>query len=212
MERLYAWTFALVGWFAVIGQYVVSDDHTLAGTVNYLSYFTILSNILVALTFTYASVAPDSRTGRFLLRPTTTLATVVYITVTGLTYYSLLSSLYNLEGWTKHFDHLLHYIMPPGFVLFWLLFMPKGALHLRTVLWMMVPPLVYGAWTLLHGAFSGFYPYPFVDVTKFGYPRVFLHIIEFVFIFSFTGVAYVFVDRVIAYLDLQTAPAVAPAE
>ena len=71
--------------------------------------------------------------------------------------------------------------MPPAFVLFWLLFIPKGSLHLRTVPWMMLPPLLYGAWALFHGAVTGWYPYPFIDVGKLGYPLVFLHIIEFVF-------------------------------
>ncbi|HET7714101.1 MAG TPA: Pr6Pr family membrane protein [Bauldia sp.] len=204
MERLYALIFMLLGWFTVIGQYVVGHAHTVAGTIDYFSYFTILSNILVAATFTAAAVAPDARAGRLLLRPTVAMATAVYITVTGLTFYFLLSSLYALEGWTKHFDHLLHYVMPPAFVLFWLLFVPKGTLHLRNVPWMMVPPLLYGAWTLVHGAIADWYPYPFVDVSKLGYPRVLLHIVEFVFIFAFAGVIYVFLDRVIHHLGIQS--------
>ena len=146
MERLYALIFTLVGWFTIIGQYVVSSEHTLAGTIDYFSYFTILSNVLVTASFTVAALAPESRLGRFLLRPTTAMATAVYISVTGIAFYLLLSSLYDLHGWTKHFNHLLHYVMPPAFVLFWLLFIPKGTLHLRTVPWMMLPPLLYGAW------------------------------------------------------------------
>ena len=207
MERVYALIFTLVGWFSVIGQYVVSSQHTLAGTIDFLSYFTILSNGLVAATFTVAAVAPTSGAGRFLLRPTTAMATAVYISVTGITFYLLLSSLYHLQGWTEQFDHLLHYVMPPAFVLFWLLFIPKGALHLRTVPWMMLPPLLYGAWTLVHGAITGWYPYPFIDVGKLGYPLVFLHIVEFVFGFGFAGVVYVFLDRLIHHLGIQSAPA-----
>jgi hypothetical protein len=207
MERLYALIFMLVGWFTVVGQYIVSKAHSLPGTIDYLSYFTILSNILVAATFTVAVLFPASRAGRFLLRPSVAMATAVYITVTGLVFYFLLSSLYVLDGWTKHFDHLLHYIMPPAFVLFWLLFVPKGTLHLRTVPWMMLPPLAYGAWTLFHGALSGFYPYPFIDVSALGYPRVMLHIVEFVFVFAFVGVVYVFIDRIIHHIGIQSEPA-----
>ena len=59
MERLYALIFTLVGWFTIVGQYIVGDDHTLAGTIDFLSYFTILSNILVASTFTAAAIAPE---------------------------------------------------------------------------------------------------------------------------------------------------------
>jgi hypothetical protein len=203
MQRIYAGIFAAIGWFAVIGQYAVTYEHTFSGTLNYFSLFTILSNILVALTFTCAALAPSSALGRFLLRPTVALATAVYITVTGVTFYLLLASLYNLEGWTKEFNHLLHYVMPPAFVLFWLIFVPKGTLTLATVLWMMVPGLIYGGWILLYGAISGWYPYPFVDVTKLGYPHVFETIVEFVFVFGFTGVFYVFIDRLIARLNIH---------
>jgi hypothetical protein len=36
---------------------------------------------------------------------------------------------------------------------------------------------VYGAWSLLHGAFSGFYPYPFLDVAKHGYGAVLVNML-----------------------------------
>lgn len=208
MARFYAFIFMLVGWFSVIGHYVAkSDFHSLAGTIDYFSYFTMLSNTLVAATFTAAALFAETRAGRFLLSPPVALATAVYISITGLVFYFLLSGLYDLHGWEARYDHLLHYVMPPAYVLFWLLYMPKGALHLQNVPWIMVPPLVYGGWSLLHGAISGFYPYPFLNVTKLGYANVFAHIVEFVFVFAFVAVAFVFLDRLIHHYDLQSAPA-----
>jgi hypothetical protein len=207
MERIYAFVFMLVGWVTILGQYAVSNTHTVTGTIAFLSYFTILSNILVAATFTAAALAPGSRAGRFLLRPTVALATAVYISVTGLTFYFLLSGLYHLEGWTLQFNHLLHYVMPPAFVLFWLLFIQKGILHLRNVPWMMLPPLLYGAWTLLHGAIVDWYPYPFIDAGKLGYGLVATHIVEFVFFFGFAGVFFVILDRLIHHYGVQSEPA-----
>ena len=86
MARFYAFIFMLVGWFSVIGHYVAkSDFHSLAGTIDYFSYFTMLSNTLVA--------------ARFLLSPPVALATAVYISITGLVFYFLLSGLYDLHGW-----------------------------------------------------------------------------------------------------------------
>ena len=204
MQRAYAFVFMLVGWFTIIGQYVVGRDHTLATTIDFFSYFTILSNILVAATFTAAALAPRSRAGRFLLRPTVAFAIAAYISVTGLTFYFVLSGLYHLAGWTELFNHLLHYVQPPAFVLFWLLFIPKGVIHLRNVLGMMAPPLLYGAWTLVHGAITGWYPYPFIDVGKLGYGIVALHIVEFVFFFGFTGVLFVILDRLIHHYGVQS--------
>lgn len=196
MRRTYAGVFALIGWFAVVGQYIVGHGHDLAATVDYFSYFTILSNILVALTLAFAALAPNSRLGLALLAPPMVLATVVYITVTGATFYFILAKLYHLEGWTKVLDHLLHYVMPPAFVLFWLLFVPKGRLHLRNVAWMLVAPLVYAAYTLVHGPFSGFYPYPFVDVPEIGIVHVVANVGKFIVLFTLVGCAYVLIDRV----------------
>jgi len=33
-------------------------------------------------------------------------------------------------------------------------------------------PTLFGLWTLIHGAVSGWYPYPFLDVAKRGLPAV----------------------------------------
>lgn len=212
MARLYAFVFMLVGWFSVIGHYVQkSSFHSLAGTLDYLSYFTMLSNTLAAATFTAAALFADTRAGRFLLSPPMAMATAVYISVTGLVFYFLLSRLYDIHGWEARYDHLLHYVMPPAYVLFWLLYMPKGSLHLQNVQGVMVPPLIYGGWTLFHGSWSGFYPYPFIDVSKLGYANVFAHIVEFVFFFAFIAVVFVFLDRLIHHFGLQSAPASVPA-
>lgn len=208
MARIYASAFMLVGWFSVIGHYIAKADfHSLAGTLDYLSYFTMLSNTLVATTFTAAALFPETRVGRFLLSPVVALATAVYISVTGLVFFFLLSGLYVIHGWEARYDHLLHYVMPPAYVLFWLLYVPKGSLHLRNIPWIIVPPLVYGGWTLVHGALSGFYPYPFVNVPQLGYASVLTHVAEFVLVFAFVGVVFVVLDRLIHHYGLQSTPA-----
>lgn len=208
MARLYAFVFMLVGWFSVIGHYIEKlDFHSVAGTINYLSYFTMLSNTLVAATFTAAALFPDSRAGRFLLSPPVAMATAVYISITGLVFYFLLSRLYVIDGWEARYDHLLHYVMPPAYVLYWLLYIPKGWLHLQMVPRVIVPPLIYGIWTLVHGALSGFYPYPFINAARIGYANVFTHIAEFVLVFALAATVFVFLDRLIHHYELQSEPA-----
>ncbi len=208
MARVYALVFAALGWFTLVGHYLNRPAlHSLGGLLDYLSYFTILSNTLVAAIFTAAALAPASRAGRFLLSPPVAMAAAVYITITALVFHFLLSHLYDLHGWTATYDHLLHYVLPPAYVLFWLLFVPKGRLRLSSVPWMMLPPLVFAGWTLVHGAASGFYPYPFVDVTKLGYGGVLVRIAGFVVFFALMGLLYVGLDRLIARLGPR---AVAP--
>jgi len=199
-KRIYAGVFAAVGWFAVVGQYFASHATGLAGTIDYFSYFTILSNILVALTLTSAAIAADSALGRFLLKPGVALATAVYITVTGLTFFLILSGLYHFEGWVLFFDRLLHYVMPPAYVLFWLWMIPKGQLELSAAAWALIPTVIYAAYTFVHGPWTGFYPYPFVDLPKIGVLQTARNLTEFVVFFYVVGVAFVGLDRLIARL------------
>lgn len=200
MKRIYAGAFALVGWFAVVGQYFASHYDSLSSTIDYFSYFTVLSNILVAATLTSAALAPRSAVGGYLLKPTVAVATAVYISVTGLTYWLVLSALYDLAGWVLFFDRLLHYVMPPAYVLFWLVFIPKGELRLSAAAWALIPPIAYAAYTFTHGPLTGFYPYPFVDLPKIGVWNTARNVLEFIVFFYVTGVVYVAIDRLIARL------------
>jgi hypothetical protein len=204
MRRIYAAIAAVLGWSAIVGQYTFAES-----AINYFSFFTILSNILVALTFTAAALAPGSSLGRFLLRPGPAAATAIYISVTGIVYYFLLRHLYDLSGWRYVWDVIFHYIIPPAYALFWLIFVPKGTIHLRDIPAFLVPPLIYGAYTLAHGAASGFYPYPFVNVVALGYPQVLLNIVGFIVFFSLIGSIYVLIDRVVGHFSVG-APAPAP--
>ncbi len=198
VKRLYAGIFAAVGWFAIVGQYFATHADTVSSTVDYFSYFTILSNILVATTLTSAACPQRSGVGRSLLKPSMLMATAVYISVTGITYFLILSSLYDLKGWVLFFDRLLHYVMPLAFFSFWLLFVPKGKLKLSVAVWVLFPPMVYAAYTFVHGPWTGFYPYPFVDEPKIGFWHTVRNVMEFVVFFYVMGIVYVALDRIIA--------------
>ncbi len=198
MDRIYAAVFAVLGWTAVVGQYFTSYAGSISKTVDYFSYFTILSNVLVAAILTCAAFAPRSPPGRFLLRPTVLLAATVYITVTGVTYYLLLAQLYDLIGWVLFYDRMLHYVMPPAFVLFWLLFVPRGGVGFGAAAWVLVAPLVYAAYTFVRGPLTGFYPYPFVDVSKIGAAVAAGNVVGFVIFFYVLAVVFVVIDRLLA--------------
>jgi hypothetical protein len=65
----------------------------------------------------------------------------------------------------------------------------------RSVAIRLVFPLVYGTWTLAHGAQSGFWPYPFVDVGVPGSTRVLINIAAMGGTFLVLGLIFVLVDR-----------------
>jgi hypothetical protein len=77
-------TIAVTGWFALAPQFTLSINkfvaagRTLTGSViQILSYFTILTNLLVALSLTLVLFKPLSRLAVFFTKPTTATATAI---------------------------------------------------------------------------------------------------------------------------------------
>ena len=124
--RAYTIAIALVGWSAILLQLVLSlrlatsnGKSVAAGLVIYLSYFTVLTNILVAVALTVPCFAPATKAGRFFDRPGVNTAIAAYIAVVGIAYSLLLRHIWNPEGWQLIADHLLHDAMPILFLVYW---------------------------------------------------------------------------------------------
>ena len=186
--------------FAVGMQYwlLVRDESAgamAASSLKFFSFFTILTNLLAAATLLVPLVAPQSSVGQFLARPSVRTAITGYIIIVGVVYYLLLSDLSQRQGWPMFYEHMLHYVTPPLFVLDWLLFVPKRDLNWRVGFGAMGFPLAYLVWTLAHGAVTGWYPYPFVDVAELGYPRALANIAGLVLAFLALEVALVGIGR-----------------
>jgi hypothetical protein len=174
--------------FAVGMQYLLlvsgkSGEALATSTINFFSFFTILTNVLAAVAMLLPLLAPNSAAGRFLDRPSVRTAITGYIIMVGTIYYLLLRNLSQRQGWSMFFEHMLHYVTPPLFVLDWLLFVPKREVGWRVGFAALGFPLAYTMWTLVHGAASGWYPYPFLDVVDLGYPRVLANIVGLVLVF-----------------------------
>ena len=167
-----------------------------ASSLRFFSFFTILTNILAAAALLIPLIAPRSAAGQYLARPSVRTAITGYIIIVGVVYYLLLSGLSQRQGWPMFFEHMLHYVTPPLFVLDWLAFVDKRDLPWRVDLSAMSFPLAYLAWTLLHGAASGWYPYPFLDVSELGYPRAILNIIGLTLVFLALEIGLVGIGRV----------------
>ena len=69
---------ALAGWFAVVTQlYLIISNRTASipeTVMRFFSFYTILTNILVALCFTYSLFASEKDIGRFFRRYATVTA------------------------------------------------------------------------------------------------------------------------------------------
>ncbi len=125
------------------------------------SYFTIQSNLLVAVTAVQLARDP-LRDGRW-WRPVRAAA-LVGITVTGLVHFTLLRPLLDLHGASWAADKLLHMVVPVLAVVGWLLAGPRPRAPWRDALTALAWPVAWLVWTLVVGAVSGWYPDPFLDV------------------------------------------------
>jgi hypothetical protein len=203
--RLYAALIAIVAWAGLGAQYYLitlgtAGPEFLFRTVNFFSYFTILSNILVALIATATALMPRSAIGRILMRPGVATAAMLYIGITGLTYFFVLRHLWQPEGLQFWVDATEHYAVPILFLAFWLFAVIKGRLTLDVVPKVLVFPLIFAGYTLIRGPFANWYPYPFIDAGELGYGQVAANI--FFLVAGFAALAFVLVgvDRLIGRL------------
>ncbi|MBV7514606.1 Pr6Pr family membrane protein [Pseudomonas sp. PDM25] len=147
----------------------------LGGLVSFFSYFTVLSNTLVATVLTCELTSSESATRRWFLQPWVSSGIAVSIAVVGLGYNVLLRHLWHPQGWQWLADELMHDVMPLLFLAYWWCCVPKGALRLRHIAAWVIYPVVYFAYSLWRGHLLAVYPYPFIDVEKLGYPQVFMN-------------------------------------
>jgi len=178
-QRIYLAIMAVAGWVALVGQlWLMMDGRVIPFNevmIRYLGYFTILTNILAAICATVLALAPGSRWGDFFGKVSVQTAIVVYIVVVGCTYNLVLRQIWDPQGFQRVVDEWLHVGMPVMFFLFWLLWTPKSALQWGDIPGWLVYPALYAAFILVRGAYTGYYPYPFMDAGKLGYDRVLLN-------------------------------------
>ncbi|MCF2531932.1 Pr6Pr family membrane protein [Yinghuangia soli] len=191
---------ALIGLVGLITQFVLSakgssessSDNPAVRILRYFSFFTIQSNILITVTAVQLTLRPD-RDGPLwrVLR----LTALVCITTTGIVYGTVLAGTVELHGAGLFADKLLHYAMPAVAVLGWFLFGPRPRIDRATPVLILAFPLCWAVYTLIHGAITDWYPYPFTDVVERGYAAVIRNILFVGVMIVVFGMAYGYGDR-----------------
>jgi hypothetical protein len=175
LPRIYATVMALVGWFALFTQYYVNYDlKTVSAaeyTLRYFSFFTILTNIMVASTYTAIALGGKS----FLTRTKSITAVTLYIVMVGIIYNTVLRNLVELQGVPLIVDRLLHSIIPVSLLIFWMFIVPREGLQWSYAISFLWYPVCYILYVIILGELTGFYPYPFANVEKLGYPRAIIN-------------------------------------
>jgi hypothetical protein len=191
---------AVVAWFALVLQFLLMVQRAEPGTVlhaviNYFSFFTILTNLLVAVGTTVPLLAPQSAAGRFSARPSTQSGTAVYIAIVGITYSLLLRHMWNPQGMQKIADVLLHDVVPVLYVAFWIFLVPKFTLRWSDAVRWLAFPLVYMVYTVARGLIAHWYPYYFIDIDTIGWSLALIHAAGLLLAFFGFGLLFISIGR-----------------
>ena len=163
-------------------------------TIRFFSFFTILTNILTAVYFTILSFQADKPHSSIASAGTVTAITV-YITVVGLVYQITLRHLWQPQGMQRIVDELLHTIIPILVIIFWSISGRNRTLRYSSAFVWLMYPLVYLIFILVRGNASGFYPYPFVDVSKTGLSKVLQNSAFLMLLFLALSFVYIFIGK-----------------
>lgn len=163
--------FALLGLSAVVTEIAVTIERDTFNPANFFSYFTIESNLIaiaVLLVSAFAVTTKKESHTITLLRGWST-ANMILVGVV----FSILLAGLDARLTAVPWDNIvLHYIMPIIVVFDWLLFRPQNQISLKHGLLWMIFPVVYVLYSLVRGAVTAWYPYPFLNPTEHGYGKV----------------------------------------
>lgn len=193
---------AAFAWFGVLLQLYLSirlgvaNGKGIGGGIGaFLSYFTVLTNLLVCAALTIPLVAPTAALGRFFARPSILAGVATSIALVGIGYHFLLRNVWSPQGLQLLADILLHYAVPAVFVAYWWLTVPKASLRWSDPLIWSAYPVAYIVYALARGSLISGYPYPFIDVATIGYQQTLLNAFGLLLAYVALGLVFVALGR-----------------
>jgi hypothetical protein len=163
--------------------------------VRFFSFFTIQSNLLVMGTAVLLAARPDRDGPAWRVAR---VAALVGITVTCVVYVVALRPLVHLRGVPWFTNLAFHYVVPLMTIGGWLLFGPRPRIDRASLLKHLAWPVAYLAHVLAFGAATGWYPYPFFNAARVGYPATLLAALVITLLLLAVGGAYYALDRRLA--------------
>ena len=188
--RFMAGTLAIISWISLLLQWILlrdrMDEPTNLVRARYFSYFTLISNILVALCYSAWFVFPVMSVNQ----PTNaTLLTAVclYIIIVALVYHLILRKSGGLKGLHRLVSDFHHSWIPICYVLLWQCIVEPGIVKTLSTGYFLILPILYLGYILLLGSKTSQYPYPFVDVKAIGLGKVVRNCFLLTLIFALLG-------------------------
>lgn len=144
----------------------------LTETIITLSYFTNLTNILI-VALAWGLLTGRGRLGRWTASPAVQAACSLYILFVGLAFWFVLGGPQDVEAWWLWIPEITAHTLSPALgVVWWVGYVPRGALRATQPLVWLAYPIAYLGYWLVRGPIVGEYPYFFIDVNELGYDGV----------------------------------------
>jgi hypothetical protein len=156
-----------VGAIGLVAQFISAPN-----LLDYISFFTILSNIGTTALFLYIGLLSKGRQGDsvdFLLGAFTT-----YMTLTGFGYWLLLRDEPVPIPWI---NIVLHGIMPSAAIIGWLIYNHTRTQKYKDAFIWLAAPILYLVYAILRIILTGWYAYPFLNPAKVGVGGVLFHVV-----------------------------------
>lgn len=194
--KLFALVIALVAWVGigihVEAQWRLSGSFLVALWI-LADYFTVTTNLLVAVVFSIVALKGTAVVGPKILAFVT-----INIALVGVIYALLLQGLVELTAGAAVANVLLHMVTPLLVPIFWLICVPRGRLGNRDPLIWALYPSAYLVYALVRGTAQGHFAYPFINYVTDGIPQVAITVVVITLAYLAAGWLMVLIDRRLA--------------
>lgn len=208
IERILLYLLAIIGWITLVIRIYLkittSGLPLIESLVQFFSFFTILTNLLVTIycTVHLLSSNQQNRTNIF-LKPETLTALTVFILLVGTVYHLVLKSLWKPEGLLMITDEIYHTFVPLGTLALWIVSTNNKLGNLKNLFSWLLYPFLYLLFILIKGSFSDFYPYPFLNATELGIGKVMVNSFFLLIVMSLLFLIFYFIKK---YILLKNVP------
>lgn len=169
----------LLGWFAIITQFVLiiqkRQASILETIIRFFSFFTILTNLLVAIFFTSKVFHFSGKMAAIFSKKGALTSITTFILIVGIVYQVVLRFIWNPQGMQMIVDELLHTIIPLLVLIYWFFFSnDEKSTFKNSIIWLLYP-FIYLIFVMIRGFFSDYYPYSFLNISVIGMEKVILN-------------------------------------
>lgn len=185
---------AAIAWCGVLLQLWLSvrmananGQSFLMGLFNSLGFFTVITNLFVAIVCTLPSLSWKPRSLEWLNRPTVTGCATTGILLVCIVYHFLLRETWAPQGMQWAVDFIQHYMVPAGVLSWWIMTGDDKQLAWHMPLRWSSYPFIYLGYVMIRGEIIGSYPYPFINAHGIGHVRALLNASGLILVFVLLG-------------------------